>query len=765
MDHRLAAADAALQAGRGTEAIALLIAVLEADADQDVSVYRVLLQQLYQADRLEDGARWGEIAARRHPRDVDVLNLLAVTLRRLRRLPQALETLSQAAKLAPNNPQVQSNRGNVLLELRQGARAEAVLARLVRAEPRNGEYPRQLGHAFRLQGKQPAAAFRFRQAVALDAANVGAWVDLSGLLVEDHDEAGAEAALDAALAANPGHPRLLEARAVALRRAGDFARCEAFLTELLARTPGAGWLHFQLGGVLGENDGERERANLHLRRAVELEPGNLNFTVALIESLERTRSGDEGGHLDEAYELARGVRARTPELVNPGHLKVIFETLVRVCAFDEVAALPDFKARGRAWAESGRHAPLLRQLAHVQTLEDRHELLEQHRIWGRDVAARAARAPIRKPARRTAGARIRLGFLSSDLRDHPVGYFALPLFEHADAERFELFCYSFFKGGYVDPTQALIAQACAAYRVAPSANARDAAQMIADDQLDMLIELGGSTDMNKVEVMAWRPAPIQASWLGYPHSVGLAAIDYLICDPLTAPTRRDLLIETPLTMPKSWIALGRMAFSEDHAITPGLPQDRTGAVTFGTANHPHKYNRATIALWAQVMRAAPGSRFMFIRPEAAATNFRQNLLAEFATHSIEAERIVFHPVRGAHMAVYNEVDISLDTAPLTGGTTTTESLWMGVPVLSLVGEALFERLSYSILANSGLADLAVETPADYVRIAIDLVADRGRRLRLRQTLRQQMRAGPLGRSEQFATDFYDLMAKTVRPNG
>ena len=148
---------------------------------------------------------------------------------------------------------------------------------------------------------------------------------------------------------------------------------------------------------------------------------------------------------------------------------------------------------------------------------------------------------------------------------------------------------------------------------------------------------------------------------------------------------------------------------------------------------------------------------------AAAATFRQNLLAEFAPHSIDAERIIFHPVRGAHMALYNEVDISLDTLPLTGGTTTTESLWMGVPVINLIGEAFYERLSYSILANSGLADLAAETPADYVRIAVELAANRERRLALRQNLRETIKSGPLGQTAQFAKDFYDLIARTVRP--
>jgi predicted O-linked N-acetylglucosamine transferase (SPINDLY family) len=154
---------------------------------------------------------------------------------------------------------------------------------------------------------------------------------------------------------------------------------------------------------------------------------------------------------------------------------------------------------------------------------------------------------------------------------------------------------------------------------------------------------------------------------------------------------------------------------------------------------------------------------MFIRPEGGSASFRRNVLAEFGSHGVAPDRIVFSTVRGQHMPFYNEVDISLDTVPLTGGTTTTESLWMGVPVVSLIGEAFFERLSASILANSGLGDLATEDPADFVKIAVDLAGDRDRRLDLRQNLRATMREGPLGQTKQFATDFYDLIARTVRP--
>ena len=436
--------------------------------------------------------------------------------------------------------------------------------------------------------------------------------------------------------------------------------------------------------------------------------------------------------------------------------------LIRVCAFDLLPQLGDFATLGRGWAKSNRHTALLKQLAQVRSLDDRYELLEQHRIWARTVEAEAAKRPLRRPPPRPKDGKIRLGFLSSDLRAHPVGYFALPLFEHVDP-RFEIYCYSFYQGETADQMQEFFASKSTAYRWTPDITTQNAAQAIADDQLDMLIELGGSTYMNRLDVMAFRAAPKQASWLGYPHSAGVAAIDYLITDPYNTPPRRDLLLETPLMMPKTWIALGRMIFSDAQVITPGLPEDRNGVLTFGTANNPHKYTREMLEVWAQVLRETPGSRFMFIRPEGGSATFRKNLLAEFERCGVAGDRIVFSTIRGAHMPFYNEVDISLDTFPLTGGTTTTESLWMGVPVVSLIGEAFFERLSASILANCGLADLSTGDRSEFVRLAVALAADRPRRAELRETLRTKIKAGPLGQTEQFARDFYDLIARTVRP--
>jgi predicted O-linked N-acetylglucosamine transferase (SPINDLY family) len=210
-------------------------------------------------------------------------------------------------------------------------------------------------------------------------------------------------------------------------------------------------------------------------------------------------------------------------------------------------------------------------------------------------------------------------------------------------------------------------------------------------------------------------------------------------------------------MPQSWIALGERAFPADRPAAAAPPVLTNGYVTFGTANNPVKYTRACLAAWARVVAAVPGSRFLFVRPEASSKAFKANIAAAFAAHGVAADRLDFAPVRGAHLPWYDRMDISLDTFPQTGGTTTCESLWMGVPVVSLRGEAIFERLSHSILTNAGLPDLSVDTAPAYVAAAVALAADVPRLSRLRATLRAALAASPLGQTEAFARDFFALL--------
>ncbi len=672
------------------------------------------------------------------------------------RLDEAREALDAGLAVQPKNEALLQNKGNVLNDLRDGPGAVAIFTRLVKAHPTNAEFQRSLGRGHWRAGDLEKAEMRFRLASKLKPDLIDAWLDLSAVIADARGPEMAIGLLEEGIA-QTGAPRLMEAKAVAIRRSNQLRRAEAYLAELLESQPETPWIHHQLGAVI--SDWDRERANRHLRQAIALKPDDVEYRMALIESLARSRYGDEAQHLDDAYAELKAVR-QMATLTNGAHLKVASEVLSRVCDFDGLDEVCDFTETGRLWASQGRHTALLSQLSRVRDPEDRTELLSQHRTWGDGVQERTARYPLKRPASpRADNGKIRLGFMSSDLRNHPVAYFALPLFEHYPRDRFEIYCYSYYQGNE-DVLQKRITDFVDVFRWKQDISDFDAAQMICDDQLDMLIELGGSTHMNKLNVMAWKPAPLQASWLGYPHSSGLSNIDYLIVDPYLAPPRPDLLIEDPLLMPGSWIAMGELAFPE-RPLIPEPPQAAKGHVTFGTANNPYKYSREMIRHWARVTAAVPGSHFMFVRPEGGTAAFRDHIAAIFEAEGVGRERLRFEAVRGAHMPFYNEMDVSLDTFPQTGGTTTCEALWMGVPVVSLVGPGLFERLSYSILSNAGLGDLCVGDLDAYLETAVKLAADVERLRTLRRELRPRLKASRLGQTKAFAGDFYRMIEAAV----
>ncbi len=757
MNPRLVAADAAIAKGNRSEAVDLIIAVLEDNVPASAQIFRVLLKNLLALRRYADGARWAAAALELDPADYEFHNYLGVFLRRTSRYAEAIDVLDRAIAMRPHDPVALINKGNICNDLRDGVGAEAIFAKLVQGNPRNAEFQRSLGRALWWQGKLDGATMRMRQATALQKDNLDAWLDLSGILVDSGKAEASLKVIEKAIAANPDTPRLLRAKAGTFRRLGRAAEAEKFLESMRHKLGDASWYHFEYGRLLSDVD--RARATGHFRRAVELDPDDIDSRMALIESLDRTREGDESANIDEAYRLVK--ETKLPGQLEPPHSKVIVEILTRSADYAAAAQIGDFTQLGRNWATNFLQGALLSQMPRVKTADDRRELLHQHRLWGDAIIDRARRNPVRHPAPRAPSPKIRIGFMSSDLRRHPVTYFAWPLFEYADRERFEIFCYSFYSGIVADPAQQFIASKVDAFRWNRFMGERDAAQMIADDQLDILFELGGSTHMNKIEVMAWKPARLTASWLGYPHSAGLSTIDYLLVDPFLNPPDSDLLIEKPLIMPHCWLSLDKEAFDGRHKIEAVIPARRNNFVTFGTANNPYKYNPGVLKTWAQVMARVPNSRFIFVRPESGSKAFVDNIRACFAAEGVASERIEFRAIRGGHMPHYNDIDIALDPFPQTGGTTTCEAAWMGVPTVTLVGDAMYERMSYSVLSNAGLGDLCAFSRDDYIDIAVRLAADPDRLQALRTGLRDQLRASPLGQTRQFAQDFYDLVARTV----
>jgi protein O-GlcNAc transferase len=712
--------------------------------------------RLFRANQREAAQAAAEAVLAEQPYHAPALNLLGVLHRQRGDFIRARDCLEQAAALDPGSEMAWINLGNVYLDMEAAEEAVAVYTRGLAASPARTDTLRLLGNALARAGRDDEAMARFGEAVAAAPERAASLRDRGRAHFAAGRVENALADLDAALELRPGDAELLLIKAQMLRLSGHHKPAAALLRELLAQAPDNPDVHLALGDALLSEE-RREAANEHYARAVALRPDD-HTQGKLCWSLLNSRHGNEAAHISEAAGLARRMVGRG--VVHPSSAHAVQSALLRVADLQTLAEFdalfPDRNVLLDYWVRRNVVGALHAQLGRVRTMQDRMTLVDCHRLWGQRYEAKPL--PLRT-GHAPPGSRIRVGFVSSDLRHHPVSYFALPIFDHYDRERFELFAYSFHPGA-PDAVQRQIAGRIAGFRRMPNMPERDIARRIADDRLDILFELGGSTHLNRLEVMAHQPAPIQVSWLGYPHSSGLSRIGYILVDPYLKPPDPRLLLERPFEMPSSWVSLGRLGFA-NQPILPGLPEDRAGRLTFGTMNNPYKYSPDAVALWARVLHRVPGSRFLIVRPESGVATFRDNIARAFAQFGIGAERVAHVAIRGRHMAYYNEIDIALDTLPQTGGTTTCEALWMGVPTVSLVGPAFFERLSFSNLANSGLGDLATGTPDEYVDTAVALAADQERRRGLRQGLRDTIRRMPIGETQAWVRDFEALIVRTV----
>lgn len=689
-------------------------------------------------------------AARR--KDFELANVLGVALKRAGRFRQALRMFELARGLRPGNISAWVNKGNTHEMMADFKAAADAFGQAARLKPAEAELWRLHGMALFRQGRHEEARGSLARAASLAPGDSKIFAFRTDVLLKLGRQDEALAAIERFRSVRPDDHEATVMLAKMRHRDGRTDEARTLLAEVLAVDPGHLSANLLLGMTCGDGVSEENRrmANEAFRRALAAHPDSWIAAERLVDSLSRSRHGSEAEHLEAAYAVACELLQRHPDK-RAQTARVLRTIFSRMMDLERMAATGKLGELLPRWQAEGSISSVHYELGQVDTMEDRVELVEWHRQWGRGVQAGvrpvtpAAMPPL-------AERKLRVGFMSSDLRDHPVGYFAYPLLSRFNRDRVEVYCYSFHQGAR-SPAQAQIEKAVTAYRWWPGRTSEQVAEGIAADGLDILFELGGSTAMNKLDVMAYRPARIGASWLAYPHSAGLESIDYILVDPYIRPSDPRLLIERPFEMPETWVCVGRNNFQEV-PITEGLPEDRRGHLTFGTANNPYKFTVACLDCWAAVLRRVPGSRFLFIRPEAAAPSFRTNARAAFASRDVDPERIEFAGVRGTHMPRYNDMDIALDSLPHVGGTTTCEALWMGVPTITLVGPGFPERLSYSNLSNAGLGDLAAFSPHEYVEKAAMLAEDRARRLALRHGLRDMIRVNPLGQIDRFVQNFY-----------
>jgi predicted O-linked N-acetylglucosamine transferase (SPINDLY family) len=414
-------------------------------------------------------------------------------------------------------------------------------------------------------------------------------------------------------------------------------------------------------------------------------------------------------------------------------------------------ALPHYR-KAMELAPDDRDAPSNYLLCHMYLSEmDPKTVFEEHRKWGVDTAKRFPAAFKFKP--RDKGSKLRVGFLSADLCHHPVAHFIEPIFKHHDRSKFEFFAYGDQRKS--DEFSARLSGMVEGWSETCSMDDRTLAKKIHGDRVDILFELAGHTAYNRLGVFSLKPAPVQVSYLGYPGTTGLPAIDFRLTDIHADPPGMTEKFHT-----EKLVRLPHCAWCyEPEAATPDIvppPVERKGFVTFGCFNNSAKMNPALFEVWAEILSRVPSSRLRLKARMLADKGVCEELRGHFTRCGIDAERVeLFGHARGSfnHLTHYNEVDIALDSFPYHGTTTTCEALWMGVPVVSRAGLTHVSRVGVSLLTTVGLQEFLTDSKETYIARAVELAGSPERLAELRPTMRDRMRGSLLMDGERFAKDF------------
>lgn len=386
--------------------------------------------------------------------------------------------------------------------------------------------------------------------------------------------------------------------------------------------------------------------------------------------------------------------------------------------------------------------------------------LAQAKAWGQWAMARAGGAQPRPPLQPLHGRPLRVGYVSADLCQHTVGLFIKDVLKAHRPERVQVFAYS--AGAVKDWVTDEVAAACTLRDVSALDDAA-LAQCIRADAIDVLVDLSGHTAGSRLTAFAHRPAPVLVSWLGYFATTGLPDIDAVLLDEWHAPAGTESQFAEPIVrLPAGRFCYMPVSWAPDAVAAPPCLQRRH--ITFGCFNNTAKYNDGVLDLWARVLQAVPGSRLVLKWRSFNDEAFCQQLTQAFAQRGIAPERI---ELRGPSfhadlLKQYADIDIALDPFPFTGGLTSCEAMWMGVPVVTWPQSRAVSRQTHALLHQIGLPELSATDADDYVRIATQLAADPARLTHLRAALRDQMRASPLMDTAAYTRQLEDALIGLYR---
>ncbi len=672
------------------------------------------------------------------PQQAEAMHLLGILACQAGRYPEAAAHLQAALNILPDEARFHHSLG--LVQYQQGRPHEAIVCyqRALALQPDLAQGHNNLGNAYKSQGQGEEALACYDRALRLAPDFAEAHNNRGNLLRQMGRLEEAEQSYRSAVRLRPDLPQphynlgLVLARQ---ERLGDAVRCYG---EALARWPQYVEARIALGDALTRLS-RLEEAEANYRQALRQAKTSPPPTADAPQASSQ-RGAEAQNKRDEAlacYEQAVRIQPDYADaLIN------LANTYLQQGRQDEAVA--GFR---RALAARPQdpviHSGLLFAL-HYPDDYDADACYTEHKRWAEKFADPTICHRPLHPINRDPDRRLRIGYVSADFRSHVVGRYAEAVIAAHQRDQVEVFCYA--RVPQADAVTNHIKASADHWHMIAGRSDADTANLILQDQIDLLIDLGGHTLGNCQGVFTRKPAPIQVTHFGYPSTTGLAVMDYRItdayCDPPGETERWHT--EKLVRLPETFWCYAPWASPE---IGP-LPAQRSGEVVFASACILSKVTDETIGLWSQVLRALPQSRILVVAGAGRVGDER--VRAVFARHGITAERLTLVPRQGVdgYLRLFQTVDIVLDVYPFTGCNTTADALWMGVPVVSRVGPTAATRQGLSILSQVGLADLAVASPEAYVETAVRLAHDLPRLRELRGQLRPRVQS-TLGDVERF----------------
>ena len=674
----------------------------------------------HQAGRIEEAAKNYRQILSADPRQPDAMHLLGVIAQTVGRLDEALELISESLRLNPSNISAMNNLAGVLKDQARYEDAAGFYEAAIEADPNSAYIHSNLGNVLQQLGRGDEAANCHRRALELDPQSYAAHCNLGAVLKEQGHLAEASEFYRAAIALNPQAHEAHVNLGVVFKEQAKFAEAEASFMQALAIQPESDAALTNLGATFKEQ-GRLPEAIGSLRLALRINPRSHFALLNLGNALK------DAGDFVEAGECLRHAVALKPNWhLAHSNLGTVFNQLGQAehaaeCFRRALELKPDYHPA---------HSNLLFTLNYLPGT-DRAALFAEHRRFDTQFCQGfpdliSLHQNTIEPERR-----LRIGFVSGDLREHSVAHFIAPVFTRHDAAAFEIFCYA--NQTVSDGVTARLRETVEQWREVAGLSDEELADAIRRDRIDILVDLSGHTARNRLLVFARKPAPIQVSMIGYMQTTGLSAMDYRITDEHLDPTG----VSDPFNTEKLIrLPAGAAAFQTpiDSPRVNELPALSNGHVTFASFNNLAKVSPAAVAAWAEILRRQPNAQLLVV---GRAGN---SLQSDFEKHGISADRLDFRdrlPMR-EFLELHHQVDFLLDTFPYNGGTTSLLALWMGVPMVTLAGEGTVSRTGAGILQGVGLSRLVASSVEEYVTLAVSETSGLAALATLRQSLRAKL---------------------------